>query len=108
MESTKDERIDVVKGFHSPDIRLAKTTMLGQRASAALEMITRWGMVAGDTSGEDSAGRAKIVLQPIETVVERAITCVDLAWSQFESKGWLLKLPTKEQAKEILDNQKTE
>ncbi len=59
------------------------------RGVITLQLIERWGQVAGHISGEDSAGRAILDIQPAEDLVERACTIADLTVNALESRGWI-------------------
>lgn len=67
--------------------------VLDRRAEIALIMIEKWGMVAGYTDGEDSAGRSKIELMPVDQLVERAFSTAEVAYAEIERRGWLLEIP---------------
>jgi hypothetical protein len=64
------------------------------RARIALGLIERWGQVAGEIDGEDSAGRAKLRLATPAEVVNRACDCAQGAMDAFISKGWTVKTPS--------------
>lgn len=66
---------------------------LDARATAVLEMITKWGTIAGEPDGEDSAGRQKLKSVDEFSTVERACTLVEEAFSQFEKRNWSEPLP---------------
>ena len=70
----------------TPHLYMHDTEMLTQKAKITLSMLERWGMVAGYPDGEDSVGRAKLGLQPIESLVERAINTVETAFQKFREK----------------------
>lgn len=70
-----------------------KTIAPNPKAEIALELIAKWGMVAGIDSGEDSTGRSKHRLQSPEELVERACQTAELAFASLEQRGWLLKVP---------------
>lgn len=62
-------------------------------AQFAMQLIERWGMVAGIPEGEDSAGRAKIGLMAPKDVVARAIETTELAFLAMDEKGWFIQVP---------------
>lgn len=64
------------------------------RARMATILIEKWGLVAGEPGGEDSAGRAKLKLMEPAEIVSRACTTADLAYSEFEKRGWFVETPT--------------
>ncbi len=63
------------------------------RARLAINLVERWGGVAGKLDGEDSRGRARIGLQTPEELVERAVTCAELLVAAINAKGWLHDVP---------------
>lgn len=63
-------------------------------ARFALAIMERWAMVQGKDSGEDSAGRAKIDLMPVENVIERALEIADGAYKAIRAKDWMIAVPT--------------
>ena len=69
----------------------------GTKAKIATELLSRWGMVAGKPDGEDSAGRAKLALMPVEEVVTRAVEAADLAVNEMKKRGWFLEIPPQEE-----------
>jgi hypothetical protein len=69
------------------------TEIPDNKARLALDLIVRWGMITGTISGEDSAGRAKVVdLAPGE-VVDRACDIADLAIEKIRALGWFVEAP---------------
>ncbi len=58
-----------------------------------MQLIDRWGMIAGAPDGEDSAGRAKCRLLRPEEVVARACVTAQTAFEEFALKDWLLDVP---------------
>jgi len=83
-----------------PKISMHDTEHLEIQARAALEMLSKWGMVAGEDGGEDSTGRSKLKLSDVDHMVERACNTVEAAFSEFNKRGWILKLPTIEEMRE--------
>lgn len=66
----------------------------------AISLIEKWGMVAGQPEGEDSAGRSITRLQTPEELIDRAFTVAELAFARLREKGLIHQLPT---IKEIND-----
>ena len=56
-------------------------------------LIEKWGTVAADTDGEDSAGRSKLRLQTPEEIVQRACDTAALACAEFRKRGWIIPVP---------------
>lgn len=73
----------VIHGKHAPD----------PRVDIARDLIARWGLVAANADGEDSAGRAKLRLATPEELVARACDAAEKAYAEFEARGWLVPLP---------------
>ncbi len=64
-----------------------------RRAEMAILMLEKWGMVTGFPDGEDSVGRAKIGLMPVDQLVERAFFTAEAAYSEIERRGWSMEIP---------------
>ncbi|MCV9940933.1 hypothetical protein OIU35_31670 [Boseaceae bacterium BT-24-1] len=67
--------------------------MVTQRAALAATLIEKWGMVACTGEGEDSAGRQRLRLLSPEEVVVRACDTADIAFTEFDARGWRVDLP---------------
>lgn len=78
------------------EILVYRKNVLDCKAELALLMIEKWGMVQGYPDGEDSAGRAKIGLMPIEKLIERAFESAEAAYAEIEKRGWSLEIPPPE------------
>ncbi len=63
-------------------------------ASFAMAILERWAMVQGQMDGEDSAGRAKLKLMPIDEAVQRACDISEGAYAAFRARGWMLDVPS--------------
>lgn len=63
------------------------------RGRLAINLVERWGGVAGKLDGEDSQGRARIGLQTPQELVARAIECAELLVDAINAKGWLHDVP---------------
>ncbi len=72
---------------------LYSSEMPEPEATFAMQMLERWGMVAAMDDGEDSAGRQKIRVATPEELVWRACTVAEVAFAEFDRRGWMLKLP---------------
>jgi hypothetical protein len=69
------------------------TVALNQRALLAVQLVERWGMVAGAPDGEDSAGRQRLrMMSPDEMVVRATATANQLFWA-FGDCGWMYEVP---------------
>ncbi len=63
------------------------------RAQAAVDFVSRWGMVAAVPDGVDDAGRQKLRLASEQELVGRAIAAVGLLFDAVEDMGWYIDLP---------------
>ena len=64
-----------------------------RKARLAAALLERWGPVAGEEDGEDSAGRAKIRRLSAEEIVEHACEIADRAIDSFRARGWMKAVP---------------
>ena len=62
----------------------------GAVARAAVEMVVKWGMVAGVPDGEDSSGRQQLRLATPEELTKRAIETAALMYEKLEKTGHLI------------------
>ena len=93
-------KTEIVVGdyYDRPNITLYERETPSFEARIALSMVEKWGIVAATTDGEDTAGRAKLrPLTPAE-LVERACTTADLLATELRTRGWMLELPSLEEA----------
>ena len=83
-----------MKDYFRPEIEESREcAKIGFRARIVLTLIERWGMVAGEIDGEDSAGRSKIKLQTPEELIERAFKVAELFVARAEAEGILMANP---------------
>lgn len=73
-----------------------KKQVLDGKAELALLMIEKWGMVQGFPDGEDSTGRAKLGLMPIDKLIERAFESAEAVYKEIEKRGWSMEIPAPE------------
>lgn len=86
-----------------PEVAVTQLEALDMEARIAACLIERWGLVAAQRDGEDSAGRARLrKLTPQELVAEACETA-QLACDEFRRRGWVLQLPTHEEAVALLE-----
>lgn len=67
---------------------------LSPQAQLTVDLIARWGMVAGTPDGEDASGRQQGRLQTPAELVERAMAVAELAYQRLEEKDWLVQIPS--------------
>lgn len=72
---------------------LFATNVLQLRGEIAVELVSKWGMVAGTPDGEDSTGRQKLRLLTPEELVERACKTSALLVESMQVSNWMLNLP---------------
>lgn len=84
----------------SPYATLHENELATRKALLVFAFLEKWGMVQGVDAGEDSAGRAKTGLMPVEETVNRAIEMVNYAWEKLKENGDILVSPS---YKELLE-----
>lgn len=68
------------------------------RATLASQMAERWGLVAGESDGEDSAGRQKLRLLTPPELAKRACEASEALFKEFTERDWLVKTGSYEDA----------
>ena len=86
------------------EVTFHKKTILDSKAEFATEMLIKWGMVTGVPDGEDSAGRAKLKVMPVDELVQRACETAEKAFTEFEKRGWILEVPTPQLREKVTKN----
>lgn len=61
-------------------------------ARLAFALIERWGAVAAESDGEDSAGRAKLKLQAPDDLVRRAFDIAQSAVAEAKKRGLMINM----------------
>jgi hypothetical protein len=79
--------------YRGTEVVLARTRGLCSEAELAARMIERWGCVAGEMDGEDSAGRQKIRLATADELVGRACDVAAKMFEEFTKRGWVVDIP---------------
>lgn len=67
--------------------------MPNQEANFALQLLERFGLIAGRDDGEDSTGRAKLQLLPVAETVARAFDLSAEAFRVMRERSMLVDLP---------------
>lgn len=67
--------------------------MLCLQARLATAMVERWGSVAGEPDGEDTAGRSKLKLAAPDDLVKRACDVSESLVQQLNDRGWIMETP---------------
>ena len=83
----------VSREYNDKVSRLHYLEQPNQVATFAFVLIERFGLIAADTDGEDSAGRQKGCLLPVADVVDRAFDLAEKAYETAFSRGMMLELP---------------
>ena len=87
----------IASKFNTNSVVLHETEIFEQEAKIAIDLITRWGMVAAIEDGEDTAGRQKLrLMSPLE-LVNRAFETANLTMSNARSRGLVHLGPTLEE-----------
>lgn len=89
------------KARYGDEKALRERFCLDQRARLFIVLIEKWGMVTGYLAGEDTAGRSKLELMPVQEVVTRAAMMTELAMQVIEQKGWFQEVNPKDLEEEI-------
>jgi hypothetical protein len=74
-------------------LRIHDDEIMNQEARFACALIERWGIVAGEVEGEDSAGRSVCRNATPAEVVARACSIAETALGEFRKRGWMFKGP---------------
>jgi hypothetical protein len=77
-------------------------------ARFAMAILERWAMVSAREDGEDSSGRQKLRLLPVEEVVNRACDIAETAYGVFRARDWMLTVPTIEDINEAVSKREDE
>lgn len=89
----KEPRIEILKRFGEKEVVISHVQMLRKEAELVAAFIERWGMVAGQPDGEDTAGRHKLRLSTPEELVTRAFEIAEVFFAEAEKRGYVLDLP---------------
>ena len=96
-----ENRFDV--DANAPLVTLHETKFMGVEGRIATDFIGRWGMIAGEPDGEDSAGRAKGRLLTPGEVVDRAVEMTELLMKSAKEKGWMVEGPDVRETDQMLE-----
>lgn len=70
-----------------------ETELPGPEARLAMELVSRWGTVAGAPDGEDSAGRFKVRLMTPDELASRACEASAVLFAEIRRRGWMVATP---------------
>ena len=62
-------------------------------AKFAMALSERWGIVACEIDGEDSAGRSKLRRLTPDELAQTACETASALWDQFNARGWMTEVP---------------
>ena len=86
-------RITDVHDYGDKKVVMFHTEMPNSEGTFAMQLVERFGMVAGEWDGEDTAGRAKArLMTPAETVA-RAFAIAAESFRVMRERGMLVPLP---------------
>jgi hypothetical protein len=74
-------------------LMLHDTEVPTREAQLAMELVGRWGTVAGVPDGEDAAGRAKLRLMTPEELAIRACHSAEMLFGEMRRRGWIIQAP---------------
>lgn len=103
MASTDELEVYAVRDYGKTGVMTHTRLVAGARMHFAMQCIERWGMVAGEADGEDSAGRAKIRLATPTELVDRAFAISELLHERAAERGWLMSVPSYDDFDKALD-----
>lgn len=63
-------------------------------ARLAVTLLEKWGMIAAEPDGEDSAGRAKLRLSTPQELAARACNVASETTAEIRKRGWFVPIPT--------------
>ena len=86
-----------------PSLVVHRGELPTDEASFAMAILERWAMVQGQTDGEDSAGRARLKLMPVDEAVQRACDISESAYAAFRVRGWMLDVPSLNELEEHIE-----
>lgn len=66
-----------------------RLAVVSYEAELATRFATHFAMIAGKIDGEDSAGRSKLSLMPVQEVIDRAVCLASGMVEAFEREGWI-------------------
>ncbi len=90
----------------TPRIALHETDHPHFEARLAIALLEKWGLVAGESDGEDSSGRAKLRLSTPKELALRACEVAFEATAEIRKRGWFLTVPSQAEIEAELKRQK--
>ena len=99
-----EKKITIERYDNEPKTNLNDIDVFSKRAVMVMEMISRWGMVAGEPDGEDSNGRTKLKLLSEKDLVKRAFKISDLMFEELEIRDWMIQSATFEELELAKEN----
>jgi hypothetical protein len=80
--------------YGNPKVIMHETEAPGFEARIALALAERWGLVAAEVDGEDSAGRSKLRRLTPKELASHACEAAQELVSEFAARGWMIQLPS--------------
>ena len=99
-----DEAPEIVatrgSGYNEPRMIIHHRHVPNGRAAFAMQMMERWAPVAGDTDGEDTAGRQKGRRMTAKEITAHCCDVAEEAFAEFERRGWFFAVPSWEEMRD--------
>ncbi len=86
-------RITDEHNYGDKKVSLYVTEVPNKEAEFALELLCRFGLIAGTPDGEDSTGRQKAALLPVAETVTRCFDLAHEAYRMARERGLMVTLP---------------
>lgn len=68
-----------------------------------MTIIEKHAMVAGKPDGEDTSGRQKLALTPIEELVDRSAKLARKTFDRMREEGWMVEIPDQNKLGEMIN-----
>ncbi len=75
------------------EIKVYAVEYPNQQARIAIDLVSKWGIVAARVDGEDSTGRQKLRNIDAEELARVACDAAAALWMQLRQRGWMLDIP---------------
>jgi hypothetical protein len=89
-----------------PRLIVHETECQNFEARLTVSLLEKWGMVAAEPDGEDSAGRAKLRLSTATELAQRACNVAEECTKEMRKRGWFITAPTWEEMKSEIEARK--
>jgi hypothetical protein len=96
----RDTIVLIGNQFDYERVIIHRTQALDSVGEAALRLIERFGLMAADTDGEDSAGRQKGKLMPPSEVVQRCFDIAEMFLIEAIKRDHIVDVPVPQKTRE--------